>query len=99
MDAMMSRRSRDDPSLTAVETALALLGATETLNETNITQSLSIHMGLNAGLALVGSTRFKGGRDTRWTFTTSGQVTNMLRPLTIRQGGAVSHQPCSSLAK
>src|SRR5262249_12885056 len=46
-------------TVTAVETALALLGATEALNRANGTQPLSIHMGLNSGRALVGSTRFE----------------------------------------
>jgi class 3 adenylate cyclase len=60
-----------------VETALALLDATEVLNQANSTQPLAIHMGLNSGLALVGSTRFEGMRGTRWTFTASGPVTNL----------------------
>src|SRR5207249_2072766 len=62
---------------TAVDTALALLAATEALNQDNGAQPLSIHMGLNSGLALVGSTRFEGMRGTRWTFTASGPVTNL----------------------
>jgi DNA-binding response OmpR family regulator len=62
---------------TAVDTALALLGATAALNQENSAQPLTIHMGLNSGLALVGSTRFDGLRGTRWTFTASGSVTNM----------------------
>jgi DNA-binding response OmpR family regulator len=64
-------------AVTAVETALALLTVTETLNRTNGAQPLAIHMGLNSGLALVGSTRFEGVRGTRWTFTASGPVTNL----------------------
>src|SRR5919197_1887607 len=62
---------------TAVDTALALLAATETLNRENGAQPLAIHMGLNSGLALVGSTRFEGLHGTRWTFTASGPVTNL----------------------
>src|SRR5207249_9784802 len=62
---------------TAVDTALALLAATEALNQDNGAQPLAIHMGLNSGLALVGSTRFEGMRGTRWTFTASGPVTNL----------------------
>src|SRR5215831_4152352 len=61
----------------AVETALALLVATEALNRTNSAPPLTIHMGLNSGLALVGSTRFEGAQGTRWTFTASGPVTNL----------------------
>jgi len=63
--------------VTAVETALALLGATEELNRTNSAPPLAIHMGLNSGLALVGSTRFEGAHGTRWTFTASGPVANL----------------------
>src|SRR5215813_1220716 len=64
-------------TVSAVETAFALLGATEALNRTNSAPPLGIHMGLNSGLALVGSTRFEGVQGTRWTFTASGQVTNL----------------------
>ena len=64
-------------TVTAVETALALLGATAALNRTNSMPPLAIHMGLNSGLALVGSTRFEGVQGTRWTFTASGPVTNL----------------------
>jgi adenylate cyclase len=60
----------------AVDTALALLTATEALNQDNSEQPLAIHMGLNSGIAFVGATRFEGLRGTRWTFTASGSVTN-----------------------
>ena len=50
-------------TVTAVETALALLGATAALNRANSTLPLALHMGLNSGLALVGATRFGGARD------------------------------------
>ena len=72
--------------MTAVDTALALLEATEALNEANGTQPLSIHIGLNSGLALVGSTRFEGVRGTRWTFTASGPVTNLAARLAATAG-------------
>src|SRR3989454_8448727 len=61
----------------AVDTALALLSATEALNRDNTAYPLSIHIGINSGMALVGSTRFEGVRGTRWTFTASGSVTNL----------------------
>jgi class 3 adenylate cyclase len=60
-----------------VQTALTLLDATAVLNRTNSTPPLVIHMGLNSGRALVGSTRFEGAQGTRWTFTASGPVTNL----------------------
>jgi class 3 adenylate cyclase len=64
-------------AITAVDTVLALLAATEMLNRENSVQPLAIHMGLSSGLALVSSTRFEGRRGTRWTFTASGPVTNL----------------------
>jgi CheY-like chemotaxis protein len=73
---------------TAVETALALLDATAALNQTNGAPPLAIHMGLNSGRALVGSTRFDGAQGTRWTFTASGPVTNLAARLAaIAQAG------------
>jgi class 3 adenylate cyclase len=64
-------------AVAAVDTALALLEATEAPNVANGTQPLSVHMGLNSGLALVGSTRFEGLRGIRWTFSASGPVINL----------------------
>ncbi|HSF32953.1 MAG TPA: response regulator [Candidatus Tectomicrobia bacterium] len=64
-------------TIKALDTALTLLTATAALNGANRAQPLSIHMGVNSGLALVGSTRFEGLRGTRWTFTASGPVTNL----------------------
>jgi class 3 adenylate cyclase len=54
-----------------------LLAATDALNRDNRAWPLAIHMGINSGVALVGSTRFEGLRGTRWTFTASGPVTNL----------------------
>jgi DNA-binding response OmpR family regulator len=73
-------------TVTAVDTALALLEATEALNEADGTHPLSIHIGLNSGRALVGSTRFEGVRGTRWTFTASGPVTNLAARLAATAG-------------
>ena len=64
-------------AVTAIDSALALLGATDLLNRDNTAHPLSIHIGVNSGVALVGSTRFEGARGARWTFTASGPVTNL----------------------
>jgi len=61
----------------AVDAALALLTTTEALNQENNDHPLAIHIGINSGIALVGSTRFEGSRGARWTFTASGPVTNL----------------------
>jgi len=75
---------------TAADTALALLAATQVLNTENAVQPLTVHMGLNSGVALVGSTRFEGVRGARWTFTASGTVTNLVSRLAdIAQAGEI----------
>jgi adenylate cyclase len=61
----------------AAATALNLLDITGRLNRDYAGHPLAIHMGLNSGPALVGSTRFEGARGSRWTFTASGSVTNI----------------------
>jgi DNA-binding response OmpR family regulator len=81
-------------AIKAVDTALALLAATDTLNRDNHQQPLSIHMGVNSGMALVGSTRFEGLRGTRWTFTASGPVTNLAARLaSIAEAGQLLAGP------
>ncbi len=79
-DGFMAIFHDDSPAahaIEAVDTALALLAATTGLNRESAEPPLAIHMGVNSGPALVGSTRFEGRRGTRWTFTASGPVTNL----------------------
>ena len=61
----------------AVDTGLRLLATTDALNRESGNVPLAIHIGINSGLALVGSVRFEGLHGTRWTFTASGPVTNL----------------------
>jgi DNA-binding response OmpR family regulator len=77
-------------AIKAVDTALALLTAAETLNQENLEHPLAIHMGLNSGTALIGVTRFEGMHGTRWTFTASGPVTNLAARLAgVSQAGQI----------
>ncbi|MBI3457331.1 MAG: response regulator [Candidatus Rokubacteria bacterium] len=79
-DGFMAIFQDDDAAVHPVrsaDTALALLGATDALNARSGEHPLAIHMGINSGTALVGSTRFEGLRGARWTFTASGPVTNL----------------------
>ena len=76
-DGFMAIFQDPEHTNTAADTALALLAANEALNIENTVQPLAVHMGLNSGVALVGSTRFEGVRGARWTFTASGAVTNL----------------------
>ncbi len=61
----------------AVDVALGFLADTERLNGEAGAYPLAIHIGVNSGSALVGSTRFEGAGGARWTFTASGPVTNI----------------------
>jgi class 3 adenylate cyclase len=61
----------------AVDTALILLITSAALNRKGNEPPLSIHIGINSGVALVGAVRFEGLRGSRWTFTDSGSVTNL----------------------
>ncbi len=79
-DGFMAVFQEGDPgahATRAAATALDLLQVTEALNRERSRRPLGIHMGINSGPAWVGSTRFEGARGMRWTFTASGQVTNL----------------------
>ena len=49
--------------------------------------SINVNMGINAGTALVGMTRFKGSIGTRMTYTASGPVTNLAARLASHAKG------------
>ncbi|MFH0845465.1 MAG: adenylate/guanylate cyclase domain-containing protein [Pseudomonadota bacterium] len=49
--------------------------------------SINVNMGINAGTALVGMTRFKGSIGTRMTYTASGPVTNLAARLASHASG------------
>ena len=83
-----------DHARIAVDTALDLLAATEALNAAGSDEPLGVHMGLNSGAALVGSTRFEGRSGARWVFTASGPVTNLAARLAgIAESGQIVVEP------
>jgi DNA-binding response OmpR family regulator len=61
----------------AVKAALALMDETVRLNESGDNQPLQMHMGINSGLASVGSTRYEGKKSSRWVFTADGLMPNL----------------------
>jgi class 3 adenylate cyclase len=61
----------------AIDAAGALFAATGTLNQENQIEPFALHMGMNSGAALVGSTRYEGRRGSRWIFTADGPVINL----------------------
>jgi DNA-binding response OmpR family regulator len=88
-DGFMAIFEDPDPvthAVQAVDTALLLLAVTEALNHSERDNPLGIHIGLNSGPALVGSTRFDGRRGTHWTFTATGIVTTLAARLAQTAG-------------
>jgi class 3 adenylate cyclase len=76
----------------AVRTALAIRGKTQRINaELHGTYApVTVNMGINSGLAAVGSTKFEGATGTRWTFTATGSVTNLAARIgAAATGGAI----------
>lgn len=63
----------------AVRAALGIRTKTVQINEAHrgCYESVTVNMGINSGMASVGSTRFEGICGVRWTFTASGSVTNV----------------------
>jgi DNA-binding response OmpR family regulator len=61
----------------AVKAALALMDETERINDLGENEPLKMHMGINSGLASVGSTRYEGKNSSRWIFTADGHMTNL----------------------
>ena len=60
---------------------------------------ISVDIGINSGLALVGPTKLQGATGTRWTYTASGPVTNIAARLaTLGEGGVVLVGPEDSPA-
>jgi class 3 adenylate cyclase len=80
-DGLMMLFQDDDPqrhATNAVLTALAIQRQTRALNRTAAPADvITINIGINSGIAAVGSTRFEGLTGARWTYTASGPVTNI----------------------
>ena len=79
-DGLMIVFYRSDPitnARMAVETALELRRTTESVNDQRGGPRLAMHMGINSGIASVGTTVYEGKQGTRWTFTAGGLVTNL----------------------
>jgi class 3 adenylate cyclase len=75
--AIFQGASPQQHAVSAAAAALAILAATEVLNRDKHAQPLTVHQGLNSGVALVGLTRLNGQYGTRWTFTARGSMTNL----------------------
>jgi class 3 adenylate cyclase len=94
-DGLMIIFQADNPyehARAAVQTALAIRGKAQRINAElqGAYAPITVNMGINSGMAAVGSTKFEGATGTRWTFTASGPVTNLAARIgAFATGGAI----------
>jgi class 3 adenylate cyclase len=53
-------------------------------------EPITMHIGVNSGMASVGATKIEGAAGTRWTYTASGPTTNIAARLAaLAEGGSI----------
>jgi class 3 adenylate cyclase/putative methionine-R-sulfoxide reductase with GAF domain len=94
-DGLMIIFQNPDPAthaLQAARTALAIRSKTKQINTDLYGQyePVQVNIGINSGIASVGSAKFEGITGTRWTYTASGMVTNLAaRIAEFATGGSI----------
>ena len=94
-DGLMIIFQNLDPTthaLQAARTALAIRNKTQEINADLHGQyePVQVNIGINSGIASVGSAKFEGITGTRWTYTASGMVTNLAaRIAEFATGGSI----------
>jgi DNA-binding response OmpR family regulator len=94
-DGMMIIFPSHDPkehATNAVKTALEILQRTNELNEQlkGIFDPISVHIGINSGIALIGPTKYEGASGARWTYTALGPTINLAARIAgVAEGGAI----------
>jgi class 3 adenylate cyclase len=75
----------------AVRAALAIVRRAREINAARSDgETISLHVGVNSGMAAVGATKIEASAGTRWTYTASGPVTNVAARLAaLGEGDAV----------
>jgi class 3 adenylate cyclase len=76
----------------AVQAGLAILRRTRETNATleGYYEPITMHIGVNSGVAAVGATKIEGAAGTRWTYTASGITTNIAARLAaLAEGGCI----------
>jgi len=98
-DGLMVVFPGNDPgehAINAVKTALEILQKTEELNAQlqGIFDPISVHIGINSGIALIGPTKYEGASGVRWTYTALGPVVNLsARIAGVAEGGMICIGP------
>jgi len=94
-DGLMIIFQNSDPTthaLQAARTSLAIRSKTKQINTDLHGQyePVQVNIGINSGIASVGSAKFEGITGTRWTYTASGMVTNLAaRIAEFATGGSI----------
>ncbi len=87
----------DDPdprrhARAAVLTALGIVRRARQINAelAHVAEPITLHVGINSGVAALGAMKIEGTAGTRWTYTASGPVTNLAARLAaLGEGDAV----------
>jgi class 3 adenylate cyclase/HAMP domain-containing protein len=96
MVIFQSEGNRTRHAQNAAGAAFELLGKVVELNQefAGVYPPVAIHVGINSGPALVGATKLDASGGGRWTFTASGQTTNLAaRVAGLTKGGEVRVGP------
>jgi class 3 adenylate cyclase len=76
----------------AMQAGLAILKRTRETNATleGYYEPITMHIGINSGMAAVGARKIEGAAGTRWTYTASGTTTNVAARLAaLAEGGSI----------
>jgi len=94
-DGLMVIFRDPDPRRHATSAVMAALGIHRRAQETNATlegyyEPVTMHIGVNSGIAAVGATKIEGAAGERWTYTASGPTTNIAARLAaLSEGGSI----------
>lgn len=94
-DGLMIIFRDPDPRAHAINAVKAAIGIQKNAARINaahadLSESVTVNIGINSGLCSVGSTRFEAIAGTRWTFTASGPITNMAARIgSLASGGSI----------
>jgi len=81
-----------DHAMKAVNAALKIMQKTDELNAQlrGVFDPVSVHIGINSGIALLGPTKYEGASGVRWTYTALGPVVNLAARIAgVAEGGAI----------
>ncbi len=98
-DGLMVVFPGNDPkehAVNAVKAALEILQRTNELNEQlkGIFDPISVHIGINSGIALIGPTKYEGASGARWTYTALGPAVNLAARIAgVSEGGMICIGP------